>query len=104
VGAHVNLTVQKVSLRSYKGDGGEQTPCGVSGYRRLRDCLGELERFVFEVKRLPNDKKDLKTAKREAQNQRKKILAAEKLFRQQHCEFSTDGEWVTAEDYQVLLC
>jgi hypothetical protein len=37
---------------------------------KFAGLLGVLERFVFEVKKLLNDIKDLKTVKREAQNRR----------------------------------
>jgi hypothetical protein len=50
-----------------------------SSRRHLQDCLGELDRFVFKVNLL-NGKKDLKTARSEAQNQRKKTMAAKKHF------------------------
>jgi hypothetical protein len=64
-----------------------------------------LERFVFEVKKLPNCKKDLQTVESEAQNQSKKtITAGKRSFCQRYCEFSAGGEWVSTHAYQVLLC
>jgi hypothetical protein len=60
--------------------------------------LDELERVVFEVKKLPSSKKDSKTVKSEAQNR-----CRQKTFRRHYCEFSTGGELVTADAYQALL-
>ncbi len=40
--------------------------------------MGELERFVFEVKKLQNGKKYLKTVKSEAQSRSEKTTATEK--------------------------
>jgi hypothetical protein len=44
----------------------------------LLDCWGASDKFVFEVKRLPNGKTDLKTVKSKAQTQRKINAAAQK--------------------------
>jgi hypothetical protein len=38
------------------------------------------ERFVFKVKKLPNEKQDFKTVKSKAQNQKKKTVTAEKVL------------------------
>jgi hypothetical protein len=67
--------MRKVSCNSGSGDGGGQTqrgsgtpPHGFDLSLNLPDCLGASERFVFEVKKLPNGKEDLKTVKSEAHN------------------------------------
>jgi hypothetical protein len=52
---------------------------GFSRRLHLQDCLGNLERFVFEVKKLPNGKKNLKTVKSNPQNWRKKAIAAKNV-------------------------
>ncbi len=67
----------KVSRISCTGDCGEQTPrvgralpCGLT----LRDCLGESERFVFEVNKLLKGIKDLKIVSSKAQNRSNRLL------------------------------
>ncbi len=50
----------------------------VLGHRRICQTAWASKRLVFEVKNLPNGKKDLKTVKSEAQNRRKKTVAAKK--------------------------
>jgi hypothetical protein len=67
--------------------------------QNLLDGLGASERFVFDVKKLLNGKKDLKTFQSKAQNRSKKTITTEKHFAGANCAESIEGKWVTAASY-----